>query len=35
MMVRLYPEQELELYLPKIRRGKILFLCNKDGLFEQ
>ena len=35
MMMRLYPEQELELYLPKIRKGKILFLCNKDGLFEQ
>ncbi len=33
--VKLYPEQEVQLYLPKIKHGKFLFLCSKDGLFAQ
>ncbi len=31
--LRLYPEQEMQVYLHKIRKGRFLFLCSKDGLF--
>ena len=35
LTVKLYPEQEIHLYLPKMRGGSFLLLCSKDGLFEQ
>lgn len=35
IIVRLYPEQDVHLYLPRMRKGKFYFLCSKDGLFEQ
>ncbi len=34
-MARLYPEQSLELRIPRIAGSKIYFYCNKHGLFEQ
>ncbi len=34
LTVRLYPEQEAAVRLPRIARGKLIFCCNKHGLFE-
>ena len=31
---KLYPEQEAAVRFPNIGRGKIIFCCNRDGLFE-
>ncbi len=31
---KLYPEQEAEVRFPFLGKGKILFFCNRDGLFE-
>ncbi len=31
---KLYPEQNAEIRFPFLGKGKILFFCNKDGLFE-
>lgn len=35
LMLRLYPEQDVNVYVPKVKHAKFLFLCSKDGLFEQ
>jgi desulfoferrodoxin (superoxide reductase-like protein) len=32
--IRLYPEQDCAIRMPKVYGGKILFYCNKHGLFE-
>ncbi len=32
-VVRLYPEQNGEIYLPRQRRETLYFCCSKDGLF--
>ena len=34
LTVRLYPEQEAAVRIPKIYGDKIIFYCNKHGLFE-
>ena len=34
LTVRLYPEQEPAVRFPKMYRGKLVFSCNKHGLFE-
>ena len=34
LLKKLYPEQEPEIRFPFLGKGKILFFCNKDGLFE-
>ena len=34
LTVRLYPEQDATVRIPKMYGGKILFCCNKHGLFE-
>lgn len=31
---KLYPEQNPEVRFPYVGRGKIIFFCNRDGLFE-
>lgn len=33
-LVRLYPEQNLEVRIPKMSRGKLFFGCNQHGLYE-
>lgn len=33
LMVKLYPEQEAELNIPRMRKGKLYFYCNEHGLF--
>lgn len=35
MTVRLYPEQDSEVRMPKMYGGKFYFYCNRHGLFEQ
>ena len=34
LTVRLYPEQESAIRLPKVYSGKLLFYCNSHGLYE-
>ena len=34
MMIRMYPEQDSSVRIPKMFRGKIYFYCNQHGLFE-
>ena len=34
MIKKLYPEQEPEVRFPYSGKGKILFFCNREGLFE-
>ena len=34
LTVKLYPEQSGELRFPRMRGGKLLYYCNKHGLFE-
>ena len=31
---KLYPEQEAEVRFPFCGKGKVLFFCNREGLFE-
>ncbi len=33
-VVKLYPEQEAAVYLPKVRRGMLYYYCTRHGLFE-
>ncbi len=35
MTVRLYPEQDSEVHIPKMYGGKFYFYCSRHGLFEQ
>lgn len=35
MTVRLYPEQDSEVHMPRMYGGKFYFYCNRHGLFEQ
>ena len=34
LTIRLYPEQDCAVRLPKVCAGKIVFYCNQHGLFE-
>ena len=34
-VVRLYPEQAAEVYLPRQRRGEVYFFCSEHGLFRK
>lgn len=34
LTVKLYPEQDCSVRIPKVYSGKILYYCNNDGLFE-
>ena len=34
MMIKLYPEQDCAVRIPRIGRGKLYFFCNNHGLFE-
>lgn len=34
LMVRLYPEQDATVRIPRMPKGKIYYYCNKHGLFE-
>lgn len=34
LMVRLYPEQDATVCIPRMPKGKFYYYCNKDGLFE-
>ena len=33
LTLRLYPEQDCAVRIPKVREGKLVYYCNKDGLF--
>lgn len=33
LLTRLYPEQNAELRIPRMQRGKLYIYCNNDGLF--
>ena len=35
LLVKLYPEQGAQLYLPQMQSGKFYFHCSEHGLFEQ
>ena len=35
LTVKLYPEQNAEIRLPRMYKGKLYFYCNKHGLFEK
>ena len=34
-LVRLYPEQAAEVYLPRQRRGEVYYCCSEHGLFRK
>ena len=34
-LVRLYPEQAAEVYLPRQRRGEMYYCCSEHGLFRK
>lgn len=34
-LVRLYPEQAAEVYLPRQRRGEVYYYCSEHGLFRK
>ena len=34
LMVRLYPEQDATVRIPRMPKGKFYYYCNKHGLFE-
>lgn len=34
LMVKLYPEQDGEFRIPKMRKGKLYYYCTEHGLFE-
>ena len=35
LLVKLYPEQDGELRIPKMRKGSLFYYCTNHGLFEQ
>lgn len=35
LLIKLYPEQNAEVRLPRMRKGKLYLFCSRDGLFVQ